>query len=154
MYKTVLADPLWPERGAGKIKRGADRHYALMTINEILEYMKTVPYADDCHLYIWTTNNYLVAALRIIEQLGFRYITNIVWVKDKFGLGQYFRGKHELLLFSRKGKTLPYRSKAEDTIIFAPRKKHSQKPEKQYQKIEAVSYPPYLELFARKKRKG
>ena len=29
-YKTIYIDPPWPEHGGGKIKRGADRHYALM----------------------------------------------------------------------------------------------------------------------------
>ena len=29
-YKTILADPPWPEHGGGKSKRGADRHYPLM----------------------------------------------------------------------------------------------------------------------------
>ena len=35
-YRTLYADPPWPERGGGKIKRGADRHYALMPVAEIL----------------------------------------------------------------------------------------------------------------------
>lgn len=26
-YRTVYLDPPWPERGGGKSKRGADRHY-------------------------------------------------------------------------------------------------------------------------------
>jgi hypothetical protein len=28
-YRTIYIDPPWPERGGGKIKRGADRHYSL-----------------------------------------------------------------------------------------------------------------------------
>ena len=35
-YKTIYADPPWPEYEGGKIKRGADRHYNLMTIKEIM----------------------------------------------------------------------------------------------------------------------
>jgi len=34
-YRTIYADPPWPECGGGKIKRGADRHYKLMSIREI-----------------------------------------------------------------------------------------------------------------------
>lgn len=34
-YKTIYLDPPWMEKGGGKIKRGADRHYNLMTIDEI-----------------------------------------------------------------------------------------------------------------------
>ena len=35
-YKTIYADPPWPEYGGGKIKRGADRHYDLMTVKDII----------------------------------------------------------------------------------------------------------------------
>jgi hypothetical protein len=34
-YGTILADPPWLERGGGKIKRGADRHYPLMKTRDI-----------------------------------------------------------------------------------------------------------------------
>ena len=34
-YNTIYADPPWHEQGGGKIKRGADRHYSLMTTEEI-----------------------------------------------------------------------------------------------------------------------
>jgi len=36
-YKTIYADPPWNERGAGKIKRGADRDYELMKTEEIID---------------------------------------------------------------------------------------------------------------------
>ena len=59
-YKTLYIDPPWPERGGGKIKRGADRHYPLMTLKKI----QALPVPDlvsqeGCHLYLWATNNYL-----------------------------------------------------------------------------------------------
>lgn len=34
-YKTIVCDPPWPERGGGRCKRGADRHYKLMSVREI-----------------------------------------------------------------------------------------------------------------------
>ena len=34
-YKTIYIDPPWEEKGGGKIKRGADRHYKLMKIDDI-----------------------------------------------------------------------------------------------------------------------
>jgi N6-adenosine-specific RNA methylase IME4 len=88
-----------------------------------------------------------------MDALGFRYITNICWVKDRFGLGQYFRGQHELLLFGVKGRLLS-RTKSQTTVIQEKRRRHSQKPAATYSKIEAVSPPPYLELFAREPREG
>ncbi len=36
-YRTIYADPPWDtERGGGKIKRGADRHYPLMRPSDML----------------------------------------------------------------------------------------------------------------------
>ena len=41
-YKTIYADPPWEEKGGGKIKRGANRHYKLMKTSEIIEMAETV----------------------------------------------------------------------------------------------------------------
>ena len=154
-YKTIYADPPWKESGGGKIKRGADRHYSLMSTKEIMK-LPVDEIADyDCHLYLWVTNNFLKDGLKVMEAWGFRYITTITWVKDRVGLGQYFRGITEHCLFGVKGK-LPYKKdkhgkrKQGKTVIHAPKNKHSEKPEEMRQMIEKVSYPPYIELFARK----
>lgn len=160
-YRTVYADPPWLERGAGKIKRGADRHYPLMKTNEIIEYMKQIDIDENAHLYLWVTNNFLPDGLKVMEALGFRYVTNRVWVKDKIGLGQYYRGQHELLLFGVKGK-LPYkkavgntRSKCSiSTVIKERRREHSAKPKSVYEDIERTSHPFYIEVFARNRRDG
>jgi len=160
-YKTVYADPPWNETGAGKIKRGADRHYELLKRNEIIKYMQAIPIDDNAHLYLWVTNNFLIDGLKVVDKLGFRYVTNRVWVKDKFGLGQYFRGQHEILLFAVKGK-LPFKDQVDSnrskccisTIIKAKRSKHSKKPSLVYVDIENTSYPPFLEVFAREHREG
>lgn len=160
-YRTVLADPPWNEAGAGEIKRGADRHYHLMKTDEIIAYMKAISFDDNCHLYLWVTNNFLEHGLRVMRELGFVYKTNVVWVKDRFGLGQYFRGQHELCLFGVKG-SLPYKHKTdpsrscctESTVIQAKRTEHSVKPEEIFAKVEATSYPPFLEVFARRRRQG
>ena len=155
-HRTIYADPPWNETGGGQIKRGADRHYPLMKTPQILEYMSKVQVDENAHLYLWVTNNYLKDGLYVMEKLGFRYVTNLVWVKDKFGLGQYFRGQHELLLFGVKGK-LPYKSRAgsdRTTVIKEPRTIHSKKPTILYSIIEETSYPPYIELFARNRRAG
>lgn len=160
-YRTILADPPWMEREGGECVRGAQRHYPLMHTQEIIDYMKAIEVEEDAHLYLWVTNNFLTDGLKVIEALGFRNVTNLVWVKDKIGLGQYFRGQHELCLFNVKGR-LPYRYSTdptrscceESTVITARRKSHSEKPPEIYRKIEATSPPPYLEVFARCHREG
>ena len=93
-YKTIYADPPWREQGGGKIKRGADRHYPLMKTKDI----KALPVKDiaddDCWLFLWVTNNFLKDGLEVMEEWGFRYVTNFVWTKERFGIGYYFRGQH------------------------------------------------------------
>ncbi len=188
-YKTIYADPPWNESGGGKIKRGADKHYELMKTKDIIAYMKNIPIAESAHLWLWVTNNFLPDGLKVIDALGFRYVTNTPWIKAKFhptiiekgwmiiklqiGLGQYQRGCHESLLFAIKGKHMGYktgstsanRSKCTipsvtfsesliDLPLLTERNKHSKKPKVCYDRIEMISYPPYLEVFARQERDG
>lgn len=160
-YHTIYADPPWPEYGGGKIKRGADRHYPLMRTGDIASTLLKVSMElaeKDCHLYLWTTNNHLPSAIKIMEESGFKYKTLITWAKDRIGLGQYFRGQTEHCLFGVKGN-LPYKigdgkRQQGTTLITAPRGEHSAKPEEMRQMIERVSYGPFLELYARTKTKG
>lgn len=153
-YATILADPPWPERGGGKIKRGADRHYPLMTVKEIAALPVAALALPDSHLYLWVTNNYLPDGLEVMRAWGFRYVTMITWAKDKLGLGQYFRGMTEHVLFGVRGQP-PYKLTTDGnrcqgtTLITAPRGEHSAKPESLRTMIERVSYGPYVELFAR-----
>jgi N6-adenosine-specific RNA methylase IME4 len=39
-------------------------------------------------------------------------------------------------------------------LIVSPRRKHSQKPDEQYERIERLVDGPYLEMFARQRRPG
>lgn len=182
-YPCTLMDPPWPERGGGKSKRGADRHYNTLTPRQIYGVILECPFwkpALNAHLWCWTTNNHLLDGLWLVKQLGFRYVTNWVWVKGKPvksagrlfsgstvlpttsavqlqapGLGQYSRGLHELLLFGVRGKAmLPPTGRRPSTVIVAPRREHSRKPDEQYDVIERVSPGPRVELFARERREG
>lgn len=172
-FSTVYMDPPWAETGGGVITRGAQAHYPVMSTHDIHAVISTATewrqVADDAHLYMWVTNNFLDAGLRLIKDLDFRPVTNIVWVKSRSpedvpleqvklqtGLGQYFRGSHELLIFAVRGKGLDVRTAARDigSVVIAPRGKHSAKPHVFYDLIEARSQGPYLEMFARNGRAG
>ena len=196
-FHTVLLDPPWPERGGGKIKRGADRHYPTLKPREMVPVIKGCPFwdgiEDNAHMYMFATNNYLPDALWLMGELGFTYVTKLSWIKTvpeerwnkkrykEFmklaveegidyavmrmvirhgGMGQYFRGQDEILLFGRRGK-----GKHEDvfnknpemfgrklltTTFLAPATpRHSEKPQLTFDIIEQRSKGPYLELFAR-----
>ncbi len=158
-YKTILADPPWMERGGGKLKRGADRHYPLLKTEQIAAVPVATLAEENAHLYLWTTNNHLPDALWVMEAWGFKYKTAITWAKDRIGIGQYFRGMTEHVLFGVRGN-IPYRTKPNGkraqgrTLIVAPKGAHSEKPEELRAMIEVVSPGPYLELFARQKYPG
>jgi N6-adenosine-specific RNA methylase IME4 len=168
-FRTILLDPPWPERGGGKIKRGADRHYPVVTtLSAMQRLIIRAPCwtpADNAHVYMWTTDNYLAWALALFDVMGARMHRTIPWTKPGgMGLGQYFRGCHELLLFGTigRGKAVcnpgTFRT---DALVGAPRPTddrgrpiHSAKPVEQYALIEGRSRGPYLEMFARSPRDG
>jgi N6-adenosine-specific RNA methylase IME4 len=122
--------------------------------------------AAHAHLYMWATNNHIKKAFLLMEELGFDYKTNVVWAKERYGLGRYFRGQHELLLFGVRGKGLHPSVMTErrdlPTCIVADhvrdvrnRRVHSAKPPEFYDLIEARSRGPRIEFFARgEARKG
>ncbi len=159
-WKCILMDPPWSEKGGGKIKRGADRHYPVMKKHDIIKtiYQSGVwTPAKNCHLWMWVTNNYLKDGLFVMEALGFRYITKATWAKaGRFGLGQYMRGKTEDCLFGVRGR-LAARVKNESTLFgddLVPKGEHSEKPKVSCQKIRAISPGPRLEMFARQNNRG
>jgi N6-adenosine-specific RNA methylase IME4 len=158
-YRTIVIDPPWMERGGGRSKRGADRHYDLLHTRDMPSVILQAPVwrpADDCILFMWATANHLPDALWLVEALGFRYVTNAVWVKSHAGLGQYFRMRHEHLILATRGSGVAVRTAAKDisSVIEAPRGRHSQKPSTSYEMIERRSEGPYLEMFARSRREG
>lgn len=159
-YKTIYADPPWMESGGGKIRRGADRHYPLMKTRDIAAIpVRELADEEGCHLYLWATNNHLRDALDVITAWGFEYVTMITWLKDRKGLGQYYRGMTEHCLFAVTDKRLPYR--IEDgkrcqgvTGFYEAKQAHSVKPATMRAMIELVSYAPRVELFAREQYAG
>lgn len=160
LYKTIYLDPPWEEKGGGKIKRGCDRHYSTMSIKEIEDLpIQNLADPNGCHLYMWVTNNFLEKGLALLKKWGFEYITTITWQKDRFGLGQYYRGITEHCLFASTKKRLPYKvidgKRAQGvTGFYEPKTIHSRKPCKMREMIERVSCEPRIELFSRQQFPG
>ncbi len=157
----LYLNPPWPERGGGKIKRGADKHYNLMSVKEIIALPIGAYAKKNSHIYLWVTNNYLAAGLKAIDAWGFDYKSTVTWVKDKMGIGQYFRGQTEHCLFGVKGM-IPYKSEngkrcQHVTFFQEPRTNHSEKPEKMREIINHVSFREGFqrgEFFARREVEG
>jgi N6-adenosine-specific RNA methylase IME4 len=150
-YRTILADPPWDIQQGGTL--GANRHYRLMSLDQI----KALPVAnlteDDAHLWLWTTNAALESAYQVVRAWGFEPRSLMTWTKPRLGLGNYLRNCTEQLLFGTKGHA-PIQFQAQPNWLFAARQEHSHKPEEVYEIIERCSPGPYVELFARRPREG
>ncbi len=172
-YSTLLLDPPWEERGAGKIVRGAQRHYNLLKTKEIAPVVRDSGFwkpDSNAHVYMWVTNNKVPDGLEVFKDLNVRFITQIPWVKYKddkpqLGIGRYFGGVGETLYFGVIGRGFAVRTPPNnikgilespdgDLTIMSPRRKHSEKPVEQYLLIESRSKGPFVEFFARSKREG
>ena len=149
VFNVIYADPPWKYNV--QHLRGTPE-YPTMNVEKICGLQ--VPTSEDAVLFLWATNPMLEDALEVMRAWGFRYKTNLVWVKNKFGTGFYVRGQHELLLIGVKGNTHgPEESNRPPSVLNAPVRNHSQKPNEVYEIIEQM-YPnsKFLELFARDKR--
>jgi N6-adenosine-specific RNA methylase IME4 len=149
-FRTIVIDPPWQYSGAPERVRPV---YATMSQKELLA-LPVRSWADDpAHLYLWTTNADLPDAFELMEAWEFKYMTMITWVKPSFGMGSYFRTSTEHVLFGVRGHLLT-RVRNIGTHFTAPKTFHSEKPSVFYELVERASYPPYVDVFARKKRSG
>lgn len=87
-YACLSMDPPWAERGGGKIKRGADRHYDLAgKLGDIKPIVRAIrdsgsfTPAENAHLWCWYTDTFLEDALALVRELGFVYKRQFQWVK-------------------------------------------------------------------------
>jgi N6-adenosine-specific RNA methylase IME4 len=155
-YQTVVLDPPWDWGDEGDVDQfGRARPvYNTMSIHEIATLPVGDLSTDNAHIYLWITNRSLPKGFALLEAWGFRYVTAITWGKPHFGMGNYFRGQTEHVLFGVRG-SLPLLRNNAGTLLLAPRSgRHSAKPDEFYQLVETCSPGPWLEMFARSERNG
>ena len=147
----LYADPPWRYEASPTASRAIENHYDTMTLADICALPVSAAATDDAVLFLWAPSPKLAEAQQVITAWGFTHRTSAVWVKDKIGMGFFYRQRHEFLLVATRG-TLPAPEPATrpDSVLTAPRLRHSQKPTAVYEHIEAM-YPEYAkrELFAR-----
>jgi N6-adenosine-specific RNA methylase IME4 len=164
-FGTILADPPWRFRNStGKVapEHKRLRRYGTMSFDEIRAMPIIQHAAEKCHLYLWCPNALLDEGLSVLKAWGFKYKTNLVWYKirkdggpDGRGVGFYFRNVTELLLFGVRGKMRTLKpGRTQVNILQTRKQEHSRKPDEMYDIIEECSPGPFLELFARERRKG
>jgi N6-adenosine-specific RNA methylase IME4 len=166
-FKTIVVDPPWKYGAWGK---GSDKcalagksqnkteplPYPTMTIDEIKSLPIAKVAADNCELYLWTTQKYLPISFEVLKAWGFKYCQTLIWCKKPMGTGQggVYCPTNEFLILGRKGK-MPKIKRINTTWFEVKRtNRHSRKPEYFQDMIETVSDKPRLELFARRRRPG
>ena len=127
-YHTILADPPWPYaspravvgnagrgweegRAATIIQADIAQHYPTMSIEAICNLDIKSHAETDAHLYIWTTNSFMIEAHEVARAWGFEPKTILTWVKhrkdnpDEFSrkTGYWFRSATEHIVFSVRG---------------------------------------------------
>jgi N6-adenosine-specific RNA methylase IME4 len=151
-YPIIYADPPWSyEHPPFSESRKIENHYPTLSLEAICSLPIAQLATENALLFIWTPPPILEQCFQVIRDWGFEYRTGFVWTKDKIGMGMYLRQQHEHLLICRRGEIpLPPPNARPSSVIQAPRREHSRKPDEAYALIEQM-YPelPKIELFAR-----
>jgi N6-adenosine-specific RNA methylase IME4 len=170
-FKSIGMDPQWKfltrsEAGEG---RSANIHYKTEEVDKIKQLPVGELAADDCALYMWMVDWCPQDALDLISHYGFEHITTAftwvktngddpdmrVWDKSTFAMGQGYwsRANPEDCWLATRGN--PKRLYADvRQLIVAPVMEHSRKPDEWLELIERLTEGDYLELQARRPRKG
>ena len=161
-YGTILADPPWPtmHNRATYGKAKPQRHYPVMTVEEITALPVRELAADDAHLWIWGINRTLDSAYAAARAWGFEPMTLLTWCKEGSpGVGYYLRNNTEHCLLATRGRPMVPRENGKLAALASswyawPKRRHSEKPPEIFPLIEQISPEPRAELFAREARSG
>lgn len=154
-YATIVADPPWPILGSGGSSSRVKPPYPSMQLEQMKMLRVVEAAAEDAHLYLWTTQQFVCASREVAEAWGFAPAVLHVWCKPGLGAGGRFRPNTEFFWFCERGyRRLPIARRDVGTWHRWPRGGHSTKPEPFFELVESVSPGPYLELFARRERPG
>jgi N6-adenosine-specific RNA methylase IME4 len=161
-FDLLMVDPPWAfalrsDKGETKSPQA---QYACMPLDAI----KALPVAQlargDAFLWLWATNPMLPQALEVMAAWGFTFTTAGTWVKTTttgklaFGTGYVLRSASEPFLIGKFGR--PRAGRSVRSVIMAPTREHSRKPDEAYAAAEALM-PGALrraDLFSRESRPG
>ena len=154
-YDVIVIDPPWPMKPIriGDASDFPDIGYPTMDLGEIGALQ--VP-AENTHVFLWTTQRFLPAAMQCLKGWNARYVCTYVWRKTDGpkppGLPKY---NVEFVLYGKVGKPHPPRTEKDWWVCFdAPRGKHSEKPEAFYAMVRRVYGGRRLDMFSRREIEG
>lgn len=168
-FDIILADPPWKfaSNSAEKPGRNPMRHYDCMPLQAIKDLPVREIAAKECLLLMWTTAPFAQLSWDVMAAWGFKYVSQLVWVKDRPGTGFWAKNRHEIVYiakrgqfpcrpFDAEGKMMP--APFQDSVIQGQQRQHSRKPDALHDMIERVEQwkdrTARLEMFARASRPG
>jgi site-specific DNA-methyltransferase (adenine-specific) len=168
-YQIIYADPPWDFGGGGVYQDGGrdirktSDEYTLTKTDKLIDLPINKIADDNALLFMWTTDQHIPDALKLMEAWGFRYCTvAFYWVKKYhtgstcFNVGCWTMKSVEQVLLGLRGKPMHLKKTRNiKQLVEAERTVHSRKPEEVRRRIvELVGDIPRIELFARKKTEG
>ena len=160
-------------KAAAIIQADVGQHYDVMTVKQIKALSVAGLASKNALLFLWITNPFLAAGIgtEVARAWSFKPFTVVTWAKIKRDVpliepsmktGHWFRSASEHIIVCSRGKVprpedwpaLPTWM-PEGEVEGSPRAPHSVKPDVFYARAAAaVPGGNYLELFARRPRKG
>lgn len=166
-HRVWLIDYPWIYNDGMPSTSRASRHYPGLGLTSGLEWASGIERhsTKDAVAFWWVTAPMLYYAsepekgpdpYRLILASGFEPKTGGVWDKVKHGFGNYLSIRHEHLIIATRGSCTPDRPTPMIDSVITERSSevHSEKPASVAKLIERLYDGPYIECFARSKRKG
>jgi N6-adenosine-specific RNA methylase IME4 len=161
-YSIIYGDCPWFYRDKAKSgDRGAEFHYPCMKLDELIDmrsYVDSIA-EDNSVLFLWTTSPMLRDAMTVMKAWGFKFkIIAFTWIKRTknnklfWGMGAVAtRANPEFVLMGVRGKGVKRVSASIHSVVEAPLREHSRKPDEVRDRIDKLYGPNYkrIELFAR-----
>lgn len=162
-FGSIGSDPQWKflTRSAAGEGRSANIHYKTEEVDRIKDLPVGELLADDGAFYMWMVDWCPQDALDLLAHWGLKHVTTaFTWVKQNasgqgwhMGQGYWTRANPEQCWLATKGN--PKRLYADvRQLIVAPVMEHSRKPDEWLDRIERLTEGDYLELQARRPRRG
>ncbi len=167
-FDTVICDPPWNHWGSPDKWAAAGKFYDLMTDDELAALPVPEILARKAVVFMWCTSSSLARAVDLLRAWGLHYRgVAFVWCKtSQSGRPIGAQGVRPSITkpltefviagsTQARGRPLPLASEAIKQTVFAPKGRHSEKPEDVQAAIETM-YPclAKAELFARRVRPG
>lgn len=155
-YDVIVIDPPWDygtEESYDVNSFRGTTPYPTMSLEEIKKIK--LPVAENCILWLWTTNLFMEQAHQILREWGFEKKSILTWDKKHIGTGRWLRSQTEHCILAVKGKPLWTNTTYSTFLSEMKTRNHSEKPEGFYKMLDVIHGDcAKLDYFARKKRDG